>query len=96
LTGFNFEWNENKAQLNLQKHGVSFDEAVSVFTDPLSITISDVEHSNNEPRYIDIGTSNENRLLVVIYTEQDQNIRLISCRPATSNERKSYESSQSR
>ncbi len=93
---FNFEWDENKARINHRKHGVRFGEAVGVFTDPLAITVSDPDHSTLEQRYIDIGMSNENRLLVVVYTERNGNIRLISCRPATATERKYYEHSQRR
>jgi uncharacterized DUF497 family protein len=89
---FNFEWHEAKAKINLQKHGVSFDEAVSIFADPFSITIVDSEHSTNEERYIDIGMSDKNQLLVVVYTERNENIRLISCRKANSIERQCYES----
>lgn len=54
---FNFEWDQNKANTNLQKHGVSFDEAVTVFTDPLAITITDATHSDTEARFIDLGLS---------------------------------------
>ena len=61
-----FEWDEQKAQENLKKHKVGFDEAKTVFTDAFSITIPDPEHSLDEPRYIDIGTSDRNRVLVVV------------------------------
>ena len=64
-----FEWDTNKASLNLEKHGVSFDEASTAFKDPLSITIEDPVHSVNEERFILIGTSYKNRNLVVIHTE---------------------------
>lgn len=86
----NFEWDEEKAVANLRKHGISFEEGTTVFTDPLSITISDPLHSQDETRYIDIGRSSEGRLLVVVYTEEST-IRLISCRPATRAERRIYE-----
>ena len=89
----NFEWNEEKAKTNLKKHRVSFDEATTVFVDPFSITIFDPDHSENEQRYIDIGSSGKNRVLVVVYTERGSNIRIISCRKATSLERKLYNES---
>ncbi len=87
----NFEWDEEKAQANLRTHKVSFDEATTVFSDPFSITIPDPDHSTDEERYIDIGTSDKGRLLVVSYTERGANIRIISCRKATPTERRRYE-----
>ena len=87
----NFEWEEEKAKANLKKHRVSFDEATTVFIDPLSITIPDPDHSVDEQRYIDIGSSDKGRVLVVVYTERGSNIRIISCRKATPSERKLYE-----
>ncbi|HEX3035863.1 MAG TPA: BrnT family toxin [Thermodesulfobacteriota bacterium] len=89
----NFEWDEKKAKANFRKHKVSFDEAVTVFSDPFSITISDPDHSADEERYIDIGYSDKGRLLVVVYTERGPNIRIISCRKATRKEQRSYEES---
>jgi uncharacterized protein len=86
-----FEWDEKKAKTNYAKHQVGFDEAKTVFNDPLSITIHDKEHSLNEHRYVDIGISNKRRLLVVVYTERDSNIRIISSRRATKSEREAYE-----
>ncbi len=86
----NFEWNEEKAKDNLKKHKVIFDEATTLFIDPFSITISAHDHSVNEQRYIDIGSSENGRVLVVVYTERGSNIRIISCRKATSSERKLY------
>ncbi len=86
-----FEWDDRKEKKNRRKHRVSFEEAEFVFYDPYSITIPDLDHSSGEDRFIDIGTSNENRLLVVIYTERDDRIRIISARKATSIERKKYE-----
>ncbi len=88
---FNFEWDEEKAKANFKKHKVSFDEAITVFSDPLSITIPDPDHSIDEERYIDIGTSDKGRVLVVVYTERGANIRIISCRKATPAERRRYE-----
>ena len=86
-----FEWDEEKAKANLKKHRVSFDEAITVFTDSFSITISDTDHSVDEQRYIDIGISDNGRVLVVVYTERGTDIRIISCRKATPSERKMYE-----
>ena len=87
----NFEWDEEKANANLKKHKVSFDEATAIFADPFSITISDIDHSVDEQRYIDIGSSDNGRVLVVVYAERGSNIRIISCRKATLSERKCYE-----
>jgi hypothetical protein len=86
-----FEWDEMKADNNLRKHQVSFEEAKTVFNDPLSMTIDDPDHSHNEDRYIDIGHSAQGRLLVVVYTERGENIRLISSRQATGREQRVYE-----
>ena len=86
-----FEWDEGKAESNLKAHGVSFREATTVFADPLSITISDPDHSSVEMRFLDIGLSYLGRLLVVSYTERGKKIRLISARLATRNERNQYE-----
>jgi uncharacterized protein len=86
-----FEWDEEKALTNVEKHGVSFDEASTVFADDFSLTLYDERHSTYEDRYIDIGTSINNRLLVVVYTERTERIRIISARPATANERRQYE-----
>ncbi|MEJ2210552.1 MAG: BrnT family toxin [Anaerolineae bacterium] len=86
-----FEWDAEKAQTNLRKHRVSFDEAVTVFNDPFSVTILDPEHSDDEDRFIDVGISDTGDVLVVIYTERGENIRIISCRRATPRERRLYE-----
>jgi uncharacterized DUF497 family protein len=86
-----FEWDEGKAEANLQKHKVSFEEAKSVFGDPFSITIGDPGHSKDEQRFIDIGTSASGKLLVIVYTEREDRIRIISCRKATPSERRKYE-----
>jgi uncharacterized protein len=85
-----FEWDAQKAKLNYEKHGVSFDEAKTVFNDPFSITISDSEHSADESRFIDIGLSNHGRLLVVVYTEREESIRVISSRKASKREIQIY------
>lgn len=89
--GVAFEWDDAKAQMNEHKHGVSFEEAASVFEDPLSLTIRDEAHAQAEDRFIDIGESRQGRLLVVVYTERDEVIRIISSRLATRRERTTYE-----
>jgi len=86
-----FEWDPRKAELNLKEHGVSFDDATTVFRDTLSITIADPDHSDSEDRFVDIGMSHRGQLLVVSYTERKDRIRIISARPPTRAERKSYE-----
>ncbi len=86
-----FEWDESKAAVNLRKHGVSFGEAMTVFDDPLYIDFYDPDHSDGEYRYIVLGTSIQNRLLLVAYTERGDIIRLISARQATRAEQKAYE-----
>lgn len=87
----NFEWDEEKARENYRKHKVRFEEGMTVFSDPLAITIDDPEHSGDEQRYIDIGASAKRRVLVVSYTERGSRIRIISCRKATAVERRQYE-----
>ncbi|MEG4353111.1 BrnT family toxin [Microcoleus sp. LAD1_D3] len=87
-----FQWDSNKAISNAKKHGVSFEEAVTVFGDPLAITISDPNHSVGEFRLLTIGQSNLQRLFVVSHAEREGEVRLISARLATRQERKSYES----
>lgn len=86
-----FDWDGQKARSNLAKHGVSFDEAKTVFEDPFAITIPDPDHSDKEMRFIDLGYSQNNRLLIVVYTERNDTIRIISSREADKNERKQYE-----
>jgi uncharacterized DUF497 family protein len=86
-----FEWDENKSKLNLKKHGVDFKEGKTVFNDPFAITIDDPDHSDFEERYIDIGISSKGRILVVWYTERNNNIRIIGCRKAIRFEREQYE-----
>jgi uncharacterized protein len=89
----NFEWDEAKAKSNLAKHEVGFDEASTVFGDPLSLTIPDPAHSQMEDRSIMIGQSHRQKLLVVVHTERGDNIRIISARRASRRERKTYEES---
>lgn len=86
-----FEWDANKAASNLSKHEVSFDEAQTVFDDTLYVDFYDPDHSYDEYRYIIIGQSTQNRLLMVSYTERGNVIRLISARKATRGERETYE-----
>ena len=86
-----FEWDEAKAVANERKHGISFEEAITVFGDLRAITIFDVEHSKAEDRFINLGLSTSGRVLVVVYTERSLCIRIISCRRATSTERRQYE-----
>jgi uncharacterized DUF497 family protein len=85
------EWDPNKAKQNIKKHGVSFEEAATIFDDVLSSTIDDPFHSENEERFIIIGKSRQNRLLVVSHTDRDERIRIISARLATNQERVNYE-----
>jgi uncharacterized DUF497 family protein len=86
-----FEWDEKKADENLSKHGVSFEEAKTVFNDPFSVTVYDPGHSIDEQRYIDIGLSSKARLIVVSYSERGERIRIISSRKATKKEQRNYE-----
>jgi uncharacterized DUF497 family protein len=88
------EWDPVKAQTNLKKHQVSFEEASTVFDDPLFITFLDVEHSFEEERYITLGLSKAKRLLLTAHTERDEVIRIISARKATKNERRFYEEAE--
>ena len=86
-----FEWDSAKAVENLTTHGVSFQEAATVFRDPLSATGADPDHSIGEERFITFGVSTSGRLLVVAHTEDGDTIRIITARPATAAERKIYE-----
>lgn len=86
-----FDWDADKAEQNRRKHGVPFEEAATVFGDPLAITISDPDHSESEERAVTIGSSVEGRLLVVSHTERSGAIRIISARRATPRERQGYE-----
>jgi uncharacterized protein len=86
-----FEWNREKAESNLKKHGVSFEEAASVFDDPSSLTADDPNHSVGERRFVALGYSIAQRLLIVVYTERKDTIRIISARPTTKPERRTYE-----
>lgn len=86
-----YEWDQEKAASNLDKHGVSFDEAATVFDDPLYVDFYDPDHSVEEHRYLIMGQSIAGRLLMVSYTGRDDIIRLISAREMTSSERRAYE-----
>jgi hypothetical protein len=87
----NFEWDEEKARTTLKKHGVSFAEATTVFGDSFAVTIDDPLHSIDEERFVTIGYSEAQRLLVVVHTDRGDNIRIISARTATRRERQTYE-----
>ena len=90
-----FEWDKRKARQNLTKHRADFPEACTVFADTLSITIPDPDHSEHEERWVTIGFSNRQRLLVVVHTEERETIRIISARTADRLERRKYEEGDS-
>ena len=86
-----FEWDPTKAASNLQKHQVAFEEATTVFRDPLSSAIVDPAHSRGEVRFVIFGMSDRGRVLAVMYTERGERVRIISAREATRPERGAYE-----
>lgn len=88
-----FEWDTRKERRNRDKHEVGFDEASTVLADTLSVTIPDPDHSDEEERWVTLGFSHRQRLLVVVHTEQDEEeiVRIISARPADPDERRAYE-----
>ena len=86
-----YEWDENKAVKNLAKHGVSFTEAKTIFDDPMYVDFYDLDHSEDEERYLIVGESNRGRLLIVSYTERKESIRIISAREVIKSEREAYE-----
>jgi uncharacterized DUF497 family protein len=88
-----FEWDDAKAASNLAKHGVSFEEALTVFADPLAVIFDDEEHSYGELREIIIGHSDQSRLVLACFTERSGRVRIISARPVTRREREDYEES---
>ena len=90
-----FEWDPRKARLNLAKHKVSFGEAVTAFGDPLGQITDDPRHSADEERFVLLGRSGRRRLLVVMFTERGEAIRLISARRATPRERRGHEEGES-
>ena len=86
-----FEWDSRKARSNLSKHGISFEEASTIFGDFLSLTVPDPDHSITERRYITMGRAFNGKLLVVVHTDRSDNIRIISARRASRRERRFYE-----
>jgi uncharacterized protein len=86
-----FEWDPDKAESNLKRHGVSFEEAATAFGDPLSLTVADPDHSDDEERAVFLGLTFRGRLVVVSHTDRGESVRLISARLATPRERRSYE-----
>jgi uncharacterized protein len=91
VAGYLFEWDPAKAEANLEKHDVGFDEAATVFGDPLALLMPDPDHSVGEDRYVLLGLSRRSRLLVVAFAERPPRTRLISARLATREERRRYE-----
>ena len=89
--GYIFEWDAKKAKSNARKHGVTFDEATTVFADPLSLLMPDPDHSFDEERYVVLGMSTLHELLIVAFAERPPRTRLISARRAMPAERKLYE-----
>lgn len=86
-----FEWDPEKDRQNQVKHGVSFDEASTVFGDPFALTINDPDHSVDEKRFLTTGYSNRQRLIIVAHTDRDEGVRLITAREVTRSERHDYE-----
>jgi len=86
-----FEWDEEKAEENIKKHGIGFWEAVTVFRDPLAITIHDPDHSRDEDRFLTVGMTSRNRIVVTAFTERGPCIRVISCREVSKSEKRKYE-----
>lgn len=91
MAGYLFEWDVAKAKANRRKHGVTFDEAITAFSDPLAMLLPDPDHSIDETRYLVLGTSAQGRLLVIAIAERPPRTRLISARRATRRERRQYE-----
>ena len=89
--GLSFEWDPVKADVNLRKHGVAFDEASTIFGDPLARTRFDPDHSDQEDRFVTIGFSAEGRLIIVVHTDRDERIRIVSARLASGRERREHE-----
>ena len=86
-----FEWDDDKAESNVRKHGIEFTEAITVFGDPLAMTGYDPDHSDGEDRYITMGLSVTGRLLIASHTDRGEKVRIISAREASRGERKDYE-----
>ena len=93
MQGLAFAWDAKKAAANLHKHRIGFAEASTVFADPLSVTIPDRSHEDEEDRFVIIGMSRSRRLLVVVHTVRGERLRLITARPATTHEKYQYEES---
>ena len=93
--GYEFEWDPIKAATNLRDHGVSFEEATTVFADPLAMLMADPDHSVDEERYVLLGESTQRNLLVVAFADRPPRTRLISAREATPHERRHYEEGES-
>ena len=91
LAGYEFEWDGTKAKVNIARHGVSFEEASTVFGDPMALLLPDPDHSLGEERFVVLGMSSRQRVLVVSHAERPPRTRLISARPATRHERRQYE-----
>ncbi|MBA3494480.1 MAG: BrnT family toxin [Gammaproteobacteria bacterium] len=91
-----FEWDRKKAERNVRKHGVSFEEAITAFYDPLAVTLEDPDHSIEELRFITFGYSAHDHLLVIAHTDRADGIRIISARTATPRERRKYETQEPR
>jgi uncharacterized DUF497 family protein len=89
-----FEWDPEKASLNEAKHGVSFEEAISVFGDPLATSVPDPDHSESEERFLTTGLSSQQRVLIVWHTNRSETTRVIGAREATTHERRIYESGE--
>ncbi len=89
-----FEWDPRKAASNAKKHGLGFEEAATAFADPLSMTVPDPDHSDEEDRFVLLGLSFRGRLVVVVHSERGEAIRIISARFATARERMSYEDNE--
>lgn len=91
LVRVDFEWDASKADSNQKKHGVSFEEATTAFGDPLSLTIPDPDHSHEEDRFVLMGETYRRRLIVVVFTEREDRLRLTSARLTTRREKRTYE-----
>jgi uncharacterized DUF497 family protein len=89
-----FDWDFNKDEHNFGKHGIAFNEAATIFVDPLSVTFPDPDHSFNEERFITIGLSNKGRTLIVAHLDKGDKIRIISAGKTTRHERRFYEEGQ--
>jgi uncharacterized protein len=91
VVALRFDWDPKKALANERKHGVSFAEATTAFADPLSITVPDPDHSDDEERFVLVGQSHRGRTLVVVHAERRDRLRIISARVATRKEKRQYE-----